>query len=660
MELFSSIMKMELLAYRRNKLYYFTGIILFLYLLLGGYHFLRGNYIEAGVMLQGSSYINMSAAMLGLFSGIMAGRRDKTAHFQEVLSSLPGDLVRPYAKMCAWFIVSIILTLLGYMDVLVLFKMADSEYLLFNKEILTYVIIYWGIPLFSCGVLGYFLESAISSNRLLIPVALFLWLIISPFNMILYPVLPERVLQLLNVGENDAQAYYDEYSGLHISGNYIKNALVFLLTSIALFISEVAYKKRDETGRRQKYTMLVVILLTMLFTCLLFNSMNWTEHAEDSIYYGALDNIPVKRSGNRGLLMESCNIKISFTENSCSYIAQEYISNIYDRRIPFTLYHGLEVISVKAEDKNIDFERKGDILYLTLPEGMEQSLITFEVRGSTGNLFPIYENAVYISSTFPWYPVPGEFVIAQKGFPYGDVEFKNLELEEPAKFHVKIEGNDQFYSNLEEVSKNEFQGLQKGVSLFKGMLISKNINGIEYIVPPDRVDDIISKMPEIQGKISYISEIIERPAKKVPEKIFVKPEYSSFHQYNYIFAQDHITASFSRYSTLNDIKGVFRSFYWNDIYREADNAHAYIFEIVLEYMEEPEKEYSYINIFATENRGDNSEFLQELSTEIIKLHKLNSEYLKELLRDMYGEIEKNPELPLSYWLDKIDELKEKG
>ena len=420
MELFSSIMKMELLAYRRNKLYYFTGIILFLYLLLGGYHFLRGNYIEAGVMLQGSSYINMSATMLGLFSGIMAGRRDKSAHFQEVLSSLPGDLVRPYAKMCAWFIVSIILTLLGYMDVLVLFKIAGSEYLLFNKEILSYVIIYWGVPLFSCGALGYFLESAISSNRILIPVALLLWLVISPFNMILYPVLPERILQLLNIGENDAQAYYDD-----ISGNYIKNAGMFLLTSMFFFISEVLYKKRNEIRRVPKYAMLVVILLTMLFTCFLFNSMNLTERAEDSIYYGALDNIPVKRSGNRGLLMESCNIKISFTENSCSYIAQEYISNIYDRRIPFTLYHGLEVISVKAGDENIDFEREEDILYLTLPEGMKQSLITFEVRGNTGDLFLIYENAVYLSSTFPWYPVPGEFVIAQNGFPYGDVEFKN-------------------------------------------------------------------------------------------------------------------------------------------------------------------------------------------------------------------------------------------
>lgn len=63
---------------------------------------------------------------------------------------------------------------------------------------------------------------------------------------------------------------------------------------------------------------------------------------------------------------------------------------------------------------------------------------------------------------------------------------------------------------------------------------------------------------------------------------------------------------------MNDIKGVFRPFYWNDTYREADNAHTYIFEIVLEYMEEPEKEYSYINIFAAENRGENSAFLQEL------------------------------------------------
>ena len=651
---------MELLTFRRNKLYYFTVIILTLYLLLGWYHFLRGNHIKAGVMLQSTSYINMSATLLGLFSGIMTGRSDKMAHFQEVLSSLPGVNIRPAGKIYALCIVSIILTLLGYLDILILFKISGSEYLLFKKEILIYVIIYWGVPLFSCGMLGYFLETVIPSNRLLIPVTLLLWIAISPFNILFYSVLPEKALLLLNIGENDAQAYYDEYSGLYISGNFIKNAAIFLFLSLFLFIGGILYKKRDVIRKMQKYVMVFAMLLIAFTTYFLFNSINRVEYAGDDIYYlEASDNSPISKLENEELTMMSCDIEIYFKEDEICYTAQEYISSMYGRTVPFTLYHGLELISVKAGDEKIDFKREGDLLYLTLPEGMEQGLITFEVRGNTGDYYPVKENSVFLSSTFPWYPVPGEFIVTEKGFPYAQVEFKNVELKEPAEFYVEIKGTDQFFSTLEKISENEFYGFQKGVSLLKGMLILKNINGNEYLVPPDRIDSLISEMSEVEEKIKYISEIIEKPLKKIPDKIFVKPAYSSFHQYNYIFTEDHLTLGCRQYSSLSDIKGVFRAFYWNNIYREADNSHAYIFEIVLDYMEKPERDDNYINIFAEDDSSDYI-FLQNLSSEIIGLHKLNPAYLKELLKDMYGKIENNPELPLNYWLEKIDEIKRKG
>ena len=83
--------------------------------------------------------------------------------------------------------------------------------------------------------------------------------------------------------------------------------------------------------------------------------------------------------------------------------------------------------------------------------------------------------------------------------------------------------------------------------MLKGMLISKNIDGKEYLVPPGRINILISKMPGIEEKVNYISGVIERPAKKIPDKIFVKPLHSSFHQYNYILAEDHLSVSLGRY-----------------------------------------------------------------------------------------------------------------
>lgn len=659
MNLFISIIKMEFITYRRNRLYFFAGILLILYLLLGWYHFLRGDYIEAGVMLQATTYINMSATLLGLFSGIIANRRDETVHFQEVLSSLPGDVIRPIGKIFALSMVSIIFTLVGYLTILILFMIADSEYLMFKKEVLTYIIIYWSVPFISCGMLGYFLEVVIPSNRLLIPLTLFLWLIISPFNIILHTLLPKKVLLLLNVGEDNAHAFYDEYSGLHISTDFIKNASIFFLISLFLFIGGILYKKRDEIKNVQKHIVIFAMLIILFATYFLFNSINGVEYDKDDIYYAQPLDSSVKKLENKELFIKSCDMEIYFKNNKIRYIAHEYIGNIYDRTVTFTLYHGLKVISVKMEGNDIAFKREGDLLYLTFPEGIEQGLITFEVGGNTGDHFPLRENSVYLSSTFPWYPVPRTFIIAEKGFPYDQVEFKNVELKEPIEFYVKIVGTGQFYSNLEEISKNEFQGFQKGVSLLKGMLISKNIDGKEYLVPPDRINLLISKMHGIEEKVNYISGVIERPAKKIPDKIFVKPLHSSFHQYNYIFAEDHLSVSLERYISLVDIKGVFRAFYWNDIYRNADNSHAYIFEIILEYMEEPENAHNYINIFAKDD-SDSYIFLKELSVEIVELHKLDPGYLNKLLKYMYDEIENNSELPLDYWLNIITEIKERG
>ena len=105
---------------------------------------------------------------------------------------MPGDVIRPIGKIFALSMVSIIFTLVGYLTILILFMIADSEYLMFKKEVLTYIIIYWSVPFISCGMLGYFLEVVIPSNRLLIPLTLFLWLIISPFNIILHTLLPKR------------------------------------------------------------------------------------------------------------------------------------------------------------------------------------------------------------------------------------------------------------------------------------------------------------------------------------------------------------------------------------------------------------------------------------------------------------------------------------
>lgn len=661
-----AIISMELLTYKRNRIVYFILLILTVYIGIGYYHYLRDDYIQAGQMLQSSSYINMAASLVGLFFGVIIAGSEKRLNFQEILGSLPGDNIRPYGKIISWLILNLIINLIAYVEVLIYFRIAGSEFLLFKKDIYIYIAAYWSGALFAAGVLGYFIEVVFSYKWWNIALIFIVWILISPFNILFSSFIPKDILNYINSGENFIVMNYDDYLGLNISNSLVMNKVALSLLSICLLQGGLLIKRYKKYNIMERNIYFTLMIITVVFFCILFNKRSepYIQKLEDAEYY----NNEVKESifyddasVAHELKAEYYDIRISFDKLELRYTADVKLSENNKSVLPFTLYHGLNVSSVEINGELAEFEREGDWIYVQSKKDMETLDISFQVSGNTGDLCPITENSFFLSPTFPWYPVPGIFTIAEKSFYNYEAEFKNVHLNEPVEFYITTDNKGLVFSNIDKIGQNEFHGFSKGAGLFSGMLISKEIDGKRYLVPPDRTNIIKSSLSIIKGKINFIADIVDRPKKSIPETICVKPLYSFYPKYKLIYTEDCLFVSndLRSLSSITDIKGVFRAFFWNDVYTTADDIHAHVFEMMLEFIEEKDEYADLFRYSSIEEDEINkyNELLVNLSKKAMDLFNENNCNLEKLVKIMYDKIERDPGTTADVWFDTIEEIK---
>lgn len=660
-----AIISMELLTYKRNRIVYFILLILTVYIGIGYYHYLRDDYIQAGQMLQSSSYINMAASLLGLFFGVIIAGSEKRVYFQEILSSLPGDNIRPYGKIISWLILNLIINLIAYVEVLIYFKIAGTEFLLFKKDIFIYIAAYWSGPLFAAGILGYFIEVVFSYKWWNIALIFIVWILISPFNILFSSIIPKDILNYINLGENFIVMNYDDYLGLNIANSLVMTKVAFSLVAICILQGGILVKRYKKYNIMERNIYFTLMIITIVFFCISLNkSEPYIQKLEDAEYY----NNEVKESifyddasVVHGLKAESYDIRISFDKLELRYTADVKLSENNKGVLPFTLYHGLNVSSVEINGEPAEFKREGDWIYVQSKKDIETLDISFHVNGNTGDLCPITENSFFLSPTFPWYPVPGTFIIAEKSFYNYEAEFKNVHLNETAEFYIVADNKGLVFSNIEKIGQNEFHGFSKGAGLFSGMLISKEIDGKRYLVPPDRTNIIKSSLSIIEGKINFIADIVDRPKKNIPETICVKPLYSFYPKYKLIYTEDCLFVSndLRSLSVITDIKGVFRAFFWNDVYKMADDTHGHVFEMMLEFIEE-KSEYTELFKYASIDENEinkYNELLVNLSKKAMDLFSGNNDGLEKLVKIMYNKIERDPDTTVDVWFDTIEEIK---
>lgn len=126
----------------------------------------------------------------------------------------------------------------------------------------------------------------------------------------------------------------------------------------------------------------------------------------------------------------------------------------------FTLYHGYKVKEVKDESgRALKFKQTGD--WIEVESAGETSSLTFSYDGYSNTHYSNGQGAA-LPGTHAYYPRAGYVVCADEG------GYRNLTLDEPTQFDVKIKNRKKFFTNLDRTGKNTFSGKTTGLTVVGG------------------------------------------------------------------------------------------------------------------------------------------------------------------------------------------------
>ncbi|MFC4766354.1 ABC transporter permease [Effusibacillus consociatus] len=531
MESFIKALEMELRLYRRGIWIWVVTILLTLYLASGYYVFVRSN-MGAGQLLQSSAYIVMAGFLLGMVAGIISARREQTVKFEEVMASLPGDFPRSLAKMSAWAFIVLVLTIISSALILMIYVISGSQLIYFWGMTVKYIVVYWTLTLLTAGLIGFSIERMIRSKLKYLLIFL-LWLLTSPYNGLFY--LPKPIAFWLNQGQTDPGAIYDAYTGFEVTQQTINIHLFLLTLSIALVCFSFFVRRVRDYTKKGKWNLLTItaVFSAVAISFPLFTIMHADPRAmysEDYFYYRELQNeLPLKKPFNvpPTFNVSDYRVVLNHQDQNISYSIDMSVNVPQpntNTSIEFTLSHRMRVSEVSVENGKVDFKQEGDILRIQWPNSVVDGKLHLAVNGSPGIGSPVTFQSFFLSSSFPWYPVPGRWRVASLPAYGYDLQYENVEFPYPVNFDVTVVNQHQkLYSNLDQTDFNHFVGRARGITLLKGNLLEEQIGGNKVIAPPDLIKQIPSLLPQIQNTADKIGEQLKVKSPVIPRNIFVVP-----------------------------------------------------------------------------------------------------------------------------------------
>ena len=148
----------------------------------------------------------------------------------------------------------------------------------------------------------------------------------------------------------------------------------------------------------------------------------------------------------------------------------------------FTLLDEYRVLSVKNQDgTRLDFERKGDYLYVYAGDGATDSM-TFQYYGMADPLYADF-NGIYLPAGVPFFPMPGiNDVYVKANDESGNIYYYENHLPE-TEFKVTVHTLGEVYSSLEEEGENQFYGKSDGFFLLSGTVFTNEVDGVTFYYP---------------------------------------------------------------------------------------------------------------------------------------------------------------------------------
>lgn len=488
-----SSLKVEILLMHRVKWLYAPIFLSFLF--IGYVTVIHTSRYEAGQAINNTAFLVQGGIFFFLIYGILLAREEATHHSFEVLLSITNGLYwKVSAKLLQILLVAIIIST-GCLVVIMMLFLAYEVPGSILLDALLYGVLYWTFSFLIAGSAGLFLGYAFT-NKMVYPVSILLGILIGPLNRISYVSLTkslpkplEAFMFMFNLGQSDPnRAYHLVYGFPMESFRWITKSMLLLICLILL--AYAVYRKMHHT-RTWTVSIGVFLSVSLLVTgCWkafwpYVDDMTSTQAiSEDKEYYVTQKALQQAKEPN--FVVTRYELDVTLKHHLQNRAVLHILPNTDTTDLIFTLYHDLKVDHVRMKEKHLKFKQDGDHFVILSDQWFKKQQpyeIVVEYAGETPQRFFANDQAVMLPGTWPWYPVPGEQLVAEFVNKSMTRYYTNRTQNRP-EYILRYDGPGPLHTNLTPQEKNTWSGASSsGVVLMAGALEELEVEHVEIVRP---------------------------------------------------------------------------------------------------------------------------------------------------------------------------------
>lgn len=432
-----------------------------------------------------SSWITQIYIILGIAFGVIISDKEN-CELKELISALSATLLKNLTKIMVVFLHAIVLYVISSVFAVLSLSIKDAAPIFITAAI-KYIGLYWILPFIIACLIG-LLISYKTIGKIKYVLALLFIIVSGPMlPTLLEPIIDTstgayKYISICNIGSLYATKPMHLMFGYFIPfEKCISTILLFISLVILFLVSGILHR------RRKCFGIMIAFCLIMYSYFINFNYIALNYDYEIAMDMYKTYSVESKLKPNNNYIITSMDVLIDEHLNSFDFDTVFKTQSEEDLSyLTFTLYHGFKInsISINGVQCNDFVQDKDLIAIMDLFEANKEYVIELKYSGIPAiHMYSNYKNW-FLPEYFAWYPIQGNDQNIVYSNDLFDINFIFQEPQYNIDFHIKLNGNNVLYCNLNQTDENEWRGTSKGITLLDSefMEIVRNDEAL-YIYP---------------------------------------------------------------------------------------------------------------------------------------------------------------------------------
>lgn len=387
-------------------------------------------------------------------------------------------------------------------------------------SLLRFMIVYLFVPLIFCPLYGFIAALLIPGKKVSFLAILFFWIATGSMNSQTFEPFFDTVQandwkSLLLIGVSNLLNVYDPYIGFDISWGIELKLIAWslLLVGLILYLSlRYSIQKKERKYVLPILAVFSIAIIGTSYTAIPLHSKAFklADYTAENDYYLHL------KKPNSDIRYEIESYEISLKNEKVTAIVT--FSELNTEMPTFQLYYAYPIRSIKADNKQVQFERDGDIVTVHLPNKV--SSLTFHYDIVDTNFVPYVNGRVALLADKAWYPKKRTTHIFEPDVTnISVIESEDVFPNESYQFTVNVEGA--LFCNLPKQGE-VYQGEAQAVTVIIGQGNQLTYDGYHITYPadwPKMKERVPVVLEQLEITLQDINQIVDTPVQSLPKSI---------------------------------------------------------------------------------------------------------------------------------------------